>query len=590
MKRIDQSQIVSVILLAEQSPPDQIHQHISNIVNQTYKNLDLIISYKEGYDVSSLISKWNETSFNIQWVSANEGLELLNKPISKAIGDYIFYKTVNPIIWMPRHIEHHLELFKDQKGKALWSYSFLEYRNIREQQQPVNIIGYRINTDNIQKEQVLLDELVHHSSLKPEWEKCIAQIQGTQNIVFLPGLIFQNWKQYRFVNPTERTITQWVDPQQQQQNQQSEIGKPVSDNNVSEEVIEENGELAVKVEFHTIVGNVQYKDRNKKILEKIKKLDPLSIKSIAIKRTIGMGDVLLVEPVIRALKIKYPNAKITMFVGNSRGANNIVKYFKAKSDTIIPIEENLLVQDYLYTQKGFDLRFDLDLSYESHLGYNYIDAYFETVGFEEIFVPDKDGDLELVKYVRDEEKIPELNYEEERIIKEKYVAMEFSGSGWGGKQIDISKWMKVVKTIIDQGYKIAFISNQMVVDHEYQEHVFINKNDFNVMLNYLKYCEFFVGTDCGPFHISQSFGKKAFVINGAAVSNKTSYSKNVYRVFDKNLTCLHCKGRQFLNDNGNGGITFVTRCELEKSKEFSCMKNLTGEYLLEEFNKFIGEI
>ena len=61
MKRIQQDKIVSVILLAEQTPLDQIDQNLKNIVNQTYKNLDIIVSYKKGYDISQLISRWNET-------------------------------------------------------------------------------------------------------------------------------------------------------------------------------------------------------------------------------------------------------------------------------------------------------------------------------------------------------------------------------------------------------------------------------------------------------------------------------------------------------------------------------------------------
>ncbi len=584
MKRIDQTTIVSVILLAEQSPTEQIHQQLQNIVNQTYKNLDIIVSYKNDYDVSSLISKWNETSYNIRWIPCNEGLDLLNIPLSKIIGEYVFYKTVNPIIWMPRHIEHHLELFKEQKNKALWSYSFLEYRNINEQNLLINVIGYRINTENIPKEQILLDELVHHSSLTPEWEKCIVQIQNTNQITFLPGMVFQNWKQYRFVNPTERTITQWINPQNQQQ---IELGKPTSSNNVNEEVIElDNGELGVKIEFPTIVGNIQYKEHNNKIFERIKKVDVDFIKSIAVKRTIGMGDVLLVEPVIRALKNKYQNAKITMFVGNSRGANDVVNYFKSKPDSIISIDENLLIYDYLYTQKGFDLRFDLDLSYESHLGYNYIDAYFETCGFEEKYQDDGSGNLEIVKYVKDEEKIPQLEYNHDRIINDKYIVAELFSSNWGGKQFeDQSKWLNVILRAKELGYKIVFLSNinpiRKVAD------VVNDSNDFNLLLNYIKYSEFFIGTDCGSMHIATAFNKRCFIINGAVLSNKTSYSKNIYQVFDKNLTCLHCKGRQFYNDNGQNAITFVAKCELQNEKQYSCMKNITSEYLLEEFNKFI---
>ena len=41
--------------------------------------------------------------------------------------------------------------------------------------------------------------------------------------------------------------------------------------------------------------------------------DTEDISSIAIKRTMGMGDVVLVEPIIRKLKEKYPNVPITLY-------------------------------------------------------------------------------------------------------------------------------------------------------------------------------------------------------------------------------------------------------------------------------------
>ena len=134
------------------------------------------------------------------------------------------------------------------------------------------------------------------------------------------------------------------------------------------------------------------------------------------------------------------------------------------------------------------------------------------------------------------------------------------------------------------GYKIVYLSNINPI-RELGDVVNEN-NDFNILLNYLKYCEFFIGVDCGDLHISQAFEKFAFVINGAALSSKTSYSKKIYSVTNKNLTCLCCKSRQFLNDNGQGGVTFVSHCELPKDKEFSCMKDITSEYLLSEFINF----
>lgn len=568
--------LATVIVLAEKSPVDTIHQNLSNIFAQTHKNLDVIVSCVEGNDVSSLIAKWEHTTFNITWLTSKQGLELISSPIKSALGEYIFYKSMNSIVWYPRHIEHHLELFTYDKRKSLWSFSHIEYKNLQEQGQMLNSMGWRISNTPV-KEQIIIDELVHHISVKPEWDKCIAIINGQQ--AFVPGLIVDQFKKFKVIEPKEITVVQWTS---QQQPQQIQLGVPVSLNNVDEKVEDIDGELKVRVEYPTLVGNIQFAQHNATVRDRMKLLNPLDVKKIAIKRTIGMGDVILVEPVIRALKIKYPNASITMYAGDGRGASEIVKNFDSKVDTIIPIPEVTLAQDHLYSQKGFDLRFDFDLAYESRKNVKYIDAYFETAGFEER-IEDVNGELQVIKFVNDAEKVQRLVYDKEAIIKEKYVAVELAGSGWQGKEWDVEKWNKILTNIREHGIKIAYVSTyRMGIKGDYVN----EKNDFDTMLNYLKYCDFYIGSDCGPMHVATGFGKKCFVICGAAMSHMTSYSKKIYEVANRNLTCLHCKGRNFYNQTETGQITFVSKCD--NLDLYACMKKLEADYVLQEFHKFLS--
>ena len=577
------STIVSVVLIGEAAAPEAIQANLSNITQQTHKNLDILVAYTIGSDISSLVGKWMNSGFNIRWIACNNPLEFFTNPLKEAVGEYIFYKSTNPTIWYPRHIEHHLDLFHFQKGKATWSYSYLEYRNLDEQGQYINALGWRI-TNDFPLEQIIVDELVHHVSINPEWN--IAFMRQNDRNVFIPGAIVHNWRtKHRFVQPEEVTVMQWI-KQQAPQNPALELGKPISDANVEEKVNEVNGELEVSTEYPTLVGNIFHLEHNQKILKRLENVKPENIKTIALKRTIGMGDVLLTEPVLRALKKKYVNAKITMYTGNSRGANDIVQYFETVPDLIIPIPENSLTQDILYGQKGFDLRFDLDLSYESRKMVNYIDAYFETCGFEEKVI-EKDGNLTVLKYVEKEEKVPRLVYDKPKEIEgRRYFTVEVAGSGWPGKEWDFDKWKSVIEHL---QYKCGLTPVYVSGQRNLTSGIANDKNDFDKLINFIKYGEFHIGADNGPMHIAAAFNKPCFIIAGTALPQYTSYSDKIYQVSNKSLPCLHCKGRQFYNDNGQGGITFVSKCEQPNDKQFICMKDLSLDYIMQELNKFLQE-
>jgi len=576
---MQKNKLVTVIVLAEVAPLPAVNEALKSVFSQTFKQLDIIVSCFKRNDLQTLKDNWKEKT-NIRYFECDMGsLELLLKPQREALGDFIFYKSVNPVDWYPRHIEHHLDLF-EWDDKSSWSFSFTELKNIVEKSAPANTINYKIDKTPI-AESFSVDEFCHLKKIIVDWSKCIVTTNGA-NAVFYPGLIIKQLESYRVAIPEEITVMQWVDPRPKE----VALGKPVSDKNI-EVVIEKDGELDIKTEYPTVVGSLQWQDYNNNILNRISNLDPLSIKKIAVKRTIGMGDVLLAEPVVRALRRKYPNAAITFFASNSRNAKEIVPYFESKPDEIIGLEnEQALIQDILYDKKGYDLRFDFDLAYESRKNINYIDGYFTTAGFKEQ-VKEVDGELTIVPDVPEHEKVPRLKYEEPRLITEHYVAVELGGSGWGGKEWDMGAWKQILNEIQLKGYKIAFVSNLRVAQVEGDPLIFTNpNNDFKVMLNYLRYCEFFVGSDCGPMHIAAAFNKRCFVIAGAALPKFTTKNPKVYQVTNQ-IDCLHCKGRQYVNQTDQG-FTFVSKCE--NPKQYECMSGLKVEIVSKELEKFLKSI
>jgi len=589
---------VSVIVLIEGAPEGVINDTIQNVISQTHKSLDLIVATHPFEDLAKIQDRWRQIN-NLSWAVTQEpgGLSLLQAGQKLIKGEYVFYRTTGPASWFPRHIEHHLDLFAWDK-KAQWSHSIIEYHNLAEQQNPFNIVNFRLerppNLDT-----VIVDEICHSAELQVDWTTCLKPGPNGQQR-FFPGAVFEIFKGYRLAVPEEITISQWVDPRPQQ----PILCPPKSSQNVEEEVIEmPNGQLGVKIQYPTIMGNMQWIEHNKLVFDQIKALDPLSIKKIAIKRTIGMGDVILVEPVIRALRQKYSNAEITMFTGATRGAREIVAHFNSRPDVIIgDLEEQKIMSDYLYDQKGYDLRFDFDLAYESRRDINYIDAYFLTAGFVEEVTETEKG-LRLVNPVPNSERAPRLVYEEPRMIVDKYVSVSLEGSGWPGKEWEVTRWIEVLKNIKAMGYKLAFVSgggqnqscigmmSKLEIDRLASltlgegDGIFLNgQNDFNIMLNYLRYAEFHVGVDNGPMHIAAAFGNKSFIVAGAALPSMTSRSSLIWQVTNEKLSCLHCKGRQFYNP-APSGITFVAMCE-NMNDTYACMTKLDTTRVVDQFNKF----
>ena len=155
---MSEKQMASVVILGEASPSDQIDHYILDVIlNQTYKNLDLMIITVPRNDLEELQDKWNvaEKKCTIRFLEASPGVDLVAMGTDSAIGEVVFYKTCGSIAWFPHHIEAHItELNKDKKAK--WSLSHIEKRDVNRPQEILNVLGWRI--DNPPKiEEVIIE-------------------------------------------------------------------------------------------------------------------------------------------------------------------------------------------------------------------------------------------------------------------------------------------------------------------------------------------------------------------------------------------------------------------------------------------------
>jgi len=566
MKKLEDV-LASVVLLAEDTGIEHTKAAIENVLQQSHQNLEIIVAAL--FDDTDLKKLYNN-NWKVKFQDAEEGVEFIAKVIDECTGDAIFYKTVTNVLWFPNHIKAHLEDFRTHAWKNKWSLSHIEIRDEDNPDHPLNTIGYRIENPP-QLEKIILDEIVHLPDVTPDWPSCVVK-DDDDNINFIPGNALVEWHKAELKGtiPKEITVVQWIKQGGEQvadEDLATKIGLPAA-TDVKEENIfnQETGEVEIKRKIPTIVGNVfldeQYNNGIRNVVNETK-----DIETIGIKRTMGMGDIVLVEPVIRALKSKYPSAKITLYTAKPA----IVDYFEAKPDDIVTLEDNQLIQDFLATTDN-DVKYDLDLAYESRTGRSFIDSYFDTIGMK---VNHKDKIPKLVgsnHNVKDSVKVPDS----------KYVVVVGDGSGWIGKTWNPAEYTKVVQYLLDKGYEVVEpgIENYSgLTDTKW------NSADFPTLVKLLQFCDLFVGGDNGPMHIASAFNRKRVLIAGSALPYFTNPNREgVYYVQDNSLDCLGCKHKQFFGTNGQQ-ITFMPQCD--NDEQGICMQTLKAEHVIGGIEKLM---
>ena len=125
--------------------------------------------------------------------------------------------------------------------------------------------------------------------------------------LFYPGYAVKQWieDKARGTIPAEITVIQWEKvgggPPNEQELEEfyKQVGTPAS-TEIKEEPIETDEGIEIKRVLPTVVGNRHFKEYTDSILKVIGQTEDIS--EIAIKRTIGMGDILVTEPILRKTK------------------------------------------------------------------------------------------------------------------------------------------------------------------------------------------------------------------------------------------------------------------------------------------------
>lgn len=565
---MNKDKMVSVILFVEKSDDDEIYDAVQHIKKQTHKNIELIVSSFKENNSEEIKSKCMNSFLNFRWINHNANERFINEALEVINGEYVFYKTINGVEWYPRHIESHLEHYKNDKN-AKWSLSHIENKDVQKIKLPYNTLGYRISNPP-KLEEIIIDEICHVKNLDTDWSATITQDEDGKKD-FFAGSIIQSWvtNNAKGFIPSEITVIQWgYSDKVKNQTSDKDYEKLAKSFGVpkltspKEEIKETDEGIEVKRKLPTLVGNKNHESYNAQVRALVEQTE--NIDSVGIKRTLGMGDVVVTEPIIRKVRDKYPNAKITYYTRT----DNIIEYFESKPDEVVIIEEKEILEDYLSSTDN-QLCIDLDLSYESRFETSFIDAYAE---------------VSCVDFDNSQDKKPKLVYDKERLIDDNYIVLCVDGSMWPGKTWPISHYEDVVSHLHSKGYKVIETgkTHTSLTPKEY------HNCDFDTLLNLIKYSDFYIGADNGPMHIARGFDIPCVIIAGAALPYYTSPNRdNIVYIQNNKSKNLGLKHRQFFNKvDTELGYTFVPMAQ----EDPECgLKQITPDIVNNFIDRFLDK-
>jgi hypothetical protein len=555
---------VSVLLFAEMALPEIVESNLKNILQQTFKNREIIVVYnKDRKDLDNLIAQYSVE--NCRFVEENITPEVLNKLQKELQGDVIFYKTCNYFEWYPRHIQVHVEHYELNK-RVNWLQSLIEIRDIANPNTLMNVVGWRLDKPPVQEFEI--DEISITKNVNLNWFDLFVE-NGISKVNFLKtlgnGELTKEISVIKYINSLN--------------NMKNDIAKQLGQPIQPPEALQPN-------HFPTILGNSVQAENNQKILDEIRKVPSNQIKSIAIKRTLGMGDVLMTEPIRRYLKNLYPFAKITLVCSNSRGIYDLAKYIgyddiillpnemeltqdalmkELKTEELIEKEDGVLEvgEKIIYSYKDHQIKIDLDMAYESRPGLPYVMAYFNSIGV----------DSEQLKL---EDRLYHIYYDKEVGKNPKGIIMYRNGSGWPGRTWEDEKYDWVKNKLTEYGYNITEIKDMLAIED---------------LFDLIKSNSYYIGPDTGIMHICLCFGLETFVISGASLGEVVAYPYTqlgkviAIHADEKELPCLGCKHKMFIEILQNQQITFVAPCKNPNGPV--CMKGMKP---LDIFNVILDNI
>lgn len=181
---------------------------------------------------------------------------------------------------------------------------------------------------------------------------------------------------------------------------------------------------------------------------------------------------------------------------------------------------------------------------------------------------------------------PKLNYNsKESLIDSKYVCISTASTSGCKHWQNENGWQKTVNYLNDLGYKIIVLQKEPLnyMDLKGLKNIIHPETkSLDEVINYLKYCEFYIGLSSGISWLAWALDKKVVMISGFTEEFNEFYTP--YRLINKNV-CNGCwNNSEIIFDKGDWNW-----CPNHKNteKQFECSKNITFEHVKNMINKIL---
>lgn len=211
-------------------------------------------------------------------------------------------------------------------------------------------------------------------------------------------------------------------------------------------------------------------------------------KLFVLKRSGAMGDVVMLEPVIRALKHRHSDCLVGIQTSDVfRGLythHPDVEWARSTADRIEP-------------PPGVEtIRFDLDLSYESRPLSHPVQVYLDVCGVGDSPVSRIPRLVSSARSRRWAEGWIDGNYS--------WLAMHSGPTAWKGRNAPLPVLNSVVQSFQSKGWNVVQVGGGSDFRLDECDYDLRGQTNVDELIAVLERCDLFVGLDSGPMHVAQA--------------------------------------------------------------------------------------
>lgn len=231
--------------------------------------------------------------------------------------------------------------------------------------------------------------------------------------------------------------------------------------------------------------------------------------NILIQRKGAIGDVLMITPILKALKNTYPESRI---------------YVETQCPQLI--ENNPNIDEIISTANvnNFDLVYQLE--YENYPGEIRIDSMACQAGVK---LPDRKMEV----FLKEPNKLS---------INKPYVVFH-TGKSWPNRELSIDKWADVAEYIKKQGLNIAEVGTSTTERIPVDGITDFRNRQWGFVSKLIRDAEFFIGIDSACSNLAKAVQTPAFIFYGCVNPLVMLADAIEYPIIAKNLDCIGCRDR-----------------------------------------------